>query len=488
MKKLLTKSKFLNGLDADALLWRVVNEPESIPKPQDFQQQIFESGTEVGIFAQQYFKNGIDLKDLDFKENIEATKNALAKRQPIFEAGFLADRYFVRVDILEPAKNNKWNIIEVKSSTKAKKTHIHDLAFQKFVLQLCGLEINDTKVMLIDNSYVRGDELDIKGLFKLENLNEKVDKFLVKVPALAEKMLRIMDLAVCPEFTIDDYKAGEYPNVFDDEFKAKLPKGSIFELYRAKAKQLKPIWKNKIELLKDYPINDKTTPQQIIQIKVAQTQETHIDKEKINEFLNGLEYPIYHLDFETFAPAIPEFKNTQPYRQIPFQYSLHIEHENGTIEHREYLHTENTDPRKPLFEQLRKEIGATGTILAFFDTFEKGRIGESVEILPEYANWTKQIIDRTQDLLTPFRQFYYYNAGQQGSCSIKKVLPVLSDLSYKNMPIANGGEAMSAYNQYIVKNEPHANKEQLIKDMLAYCKQDTWAMVLILRKLRSLVE
>lgn len=488
MNKLLTKSKFLNGLDADALLWRSVNAPETIPAPEDFQKQIFESGTEVGILAQQYFKNGIDLKNLSFIENIEATKKALAKRQPIFEAGFLSDRYFVRVDILEPAPNNKWNIVEVKSSTKAKKTHTHDLAFQKFVLQLCGIEINDTKVMLIDNSYVRGKKLNIKELFKFENRNEEVDDFLVDVPNKAKEMLKIIDAKECPEFTIDNYKAGEYPNVFDDEFKAKLPKGSIFELYNKRVNGLRPLWKENIKLLKDYPINKKTSEPHLIQMEVAKTKKPYINEEKINEFLNGLEYPIYHLDFETYNPAIPPFEGTKPYMQIPFQYSLHIEHENGKIEHREYLHTESSDPRRPLFEQLHKEIGNKGTVLAFYETFEKGRIKESVSSVPELSAWRKNLLDRMQDLLTPFKKFYYYNADQQGSCSIKKVLPVMSDLSYKGMPIANGGEALSAYSKYFVKNEPHENKEQLIKDMLAYCKQDTYAMVLILRKLRSLVE
>ncbi len=35
-----------------------------------------------------------------------------------------------------------------RCSIKLKQIHIHDLAFQQFVLEQCGLKINNTRVML----------------------------------------------------------------------------------------------------------------------------------------------------------------------------------------------------------------------------------------------------------------------------------------------------------------------------------------------------
>lgn len=487
MPKLLTKSKFLNGLDSHALLWRVANQPDSIPPPNDFQQQIFDNGTNVGILAQQYFENGIDLSDLEFIDNIEQTKHSLAKRKPVYEAGFLFERFYVRVDILYPVGKDEWNIIEVKSSSKSKKTHIHDLAFQRFVLENCGLKIRDTKVMLINNKYEKHGELSIPNLFFFEDLNEKVADYLINVPGLAYKMITVIDMPVCPEFKIEELAKGEYSNVFKDEFMAKLPKGSIFELYGARKNKSIKLWESGTKMIKDLPENKKTPVKHLIQKEVALSGEAYVDHNKISEFIEGLEYPIYHLDFETFNAAVPIFDGTCPYMQIPFQYSLHIEYKNGKTEHREFLHTENTDPRRPLFEQLHKDIGDKGTVLAFYETFEKSRIKEWAKAVPEYIGWAKSLEARMQDLLTPFKQFYYYHPDQQGSCSIKKVLPVMSDLSYKGMSISNGGEALSAYVTYFLNNQPHENKEQLIKDMLAYCKLDTWAMVLILKRLRELV-
>lgn len=488
MPKLLTKSKFLNGMDSDALLWRVVNQPETIPPPDAFTQQIFDNGTEVGILAQEYFDDGIDLASLNFLDNIERTKIALAERKPIFEAGFLFDRFFVRVDILLPSGENEWDIIEVKSSAKLKETHIHDLSFQRFVLERCGLKIRQTKVMLINNQYVRQGELSIRDLFYFDDVSDQVNEFILKIPALTNQMLIVIDLPECPEFKIEDLSKGEYSNVFKDEFRVGLPKGSIFELYRGRKKQIIELWLSGIQLMKDLPINEKVKERHLIQREVAISGKAYVDTPKINIFIEGLQYPIYHLDFETFNPAVPPYEGTRPYMQIPFQYSLHIEHADGSIDHKEYLHVESTDPRRPLFENLCHDIGRTGTILTFNESFEKGRIREWAQTAPEYLQWAQDIVERTQDLITPFRQFHYYHPDQQGSCSIKKVLPVMSDLSYDGMGISNGGEASGAYTNYIVNQQPHENKEQLIKDMLAYCKLDTWAMVVILARLRELAE
>lgn len=493
MSKLLTKSKFLNGLDSHALLWRVVHQPETIPPPDDMTQQIFDSGTAVGVLAQQYFNDGIDLSHLGFAENIEATKNALAQRKPIFEAGFLTDRFFARVDVLLPVKDDEWEIIEVKSSTKIKESHIHDLAYQQFVLEQCGLKIKDCKVMLLDGQYRRESALDIEKLFYFQsifhNTDAKITKqtaaFTPKVPALAAQMIAVIDLPECPAFDMADYKNGTYSNVFKDEFKASLPKGSVFELYSSKKKLA--YWLDGIKMIADVPIDAKTSDKHLVQIEVAKNNEPYLNHNNVSEFLAGLQYPIYHLDFETFNPAIPPFEGSWSYMQIPFQYSLHIEHEDGTVEHKEYLHTESTDPRRPLFEKLHQDIGDTGTVLAYYETFEKGRIKEWAVAAPEYLNWAIVLEEKMQDLLTPFKQFYYYHPEQQGSCSIKKVLPVMGDLSYDGMAIANGGEALSAYKKYFYLQEPHSNKAQLTQDMLAYCKQDTWAMVLILKRLRELV-
>jgi len=103
--------------------------------------------------------------------------------------------------------------------------------------------------------------------------------------------------------------------------------------------------------IQDIPSTFTVTAKQSQSVQNHKLGVTHIDKEAIKAFLGTLSYPIYHLDFETFQQAIPEWKGISPFMQIPFQYSLHIEHEDGRLEHREFLAEDGADPREELEEK-----------------------------------------------------------------------------------------------------------------------------------------
>ncbi len=111
--KLLTKSKYLNGLQCPKLLWIQTNEPEQIPKTGPVIQYIFDQGHLVGDYAKKLFPDGIDIPHNKFTENIAKTKDLLQERKPLFEAGILAGENYSRIDILKPAGEEAWDIIEV---------------------------------------------------------------------------------------------------------------------------------------------------------------------------------------------------------------------------------------------------------------------------------------------------------------------------------------------------------------------------------------
>lgn len=83
--------------------------------------------------------------------------------------------------------------------------------------------------------------------------------------------------------------------------------------------------------IEEIPEDFAMTPIQWQKVENWKKQHTFIDHEAIAEFLETLTYPIYHLDFETFQQAVPLWRGVSPYKQIPFQYSLHVEHEDGTF-------------------------------------------------------------------------------------------------------------------------------------------------------------
>lgn len=245
-----------------------------------------------------------------------------------------------------------------------------------------------------------------------------------------------------------------------------------------------------------------------IQRNCLVSNEPYINKEKIKLALNNIKYPIYHLDFETFPCPLPRFKGEKCYIQSPFQFSLHIERTPGVCDkekdHFEFLSSDpSKDERRELAEKLCEYIEPDGTLFAQNVPFEMGRIKELAEIFPEFRDKLLAIRETGSDLLyivkgnssfyesmnydkKEARKVNYYHKDLSGSYSIKKTLPVFSDLKYDDLDVKNGTQALVTYAMF----DKMTKEEALFKynSLLEYCKQDTWAMVVILDRIRHMVE
>jgi hypothetical protein len=255
----------------------------------------------------------------------------------------------------------------------------------------------------------------------------------------------------------------------------------------------------------DIPYEWLNRKNNVIQRDVIESNQPYVHPQKIRAGIELLRYPIYHLDFETFPCPLPRFKGEKPYSQSLFQYSIHIEHEPGICDkdsdNYSYVATEHIDLRKDLVENMLKVIEQDGgSIMVYNKSFEQTRLKEMAEIYPEYKSRLFDMIDRLFDLmhlLKGNKKVYaslgfegedletvnYYHNDLNGSYSIKKVLPVFSDLTYQGMGIANGTDALVTYARLPMMDKK--TFETSYQDLLEYCKQDTWAMVKILEELRN---
>ena len=477
MTPLLTKSKYLNGLQCPKLLWTVFN--GSLPEVDAATQYLFDQGHLINGFSRQWFPDGVLLSEDDFMGNVEKTKEALKLRKPLFEPGFLVDDLYARADILVPV-GDQWDLIEVKSSTEVKDVHIQDVAFQKFVYQKAGLRIRNCSVMIINNQYVKDGDIDPKQLLKVEDVTVLVDTD--GMQARIDDMFRVISSGR-PDTPIGPQCNDPYDCALIDDCWAFLPDFSVTDLYYLGKKKWDLISQGILSIadVPDGYLNDK----QKIQKAAVVSGSAHVDKGGIGEFLSSLEYPLYYLDFETVNPAVPLWDGCHPYQQVPFQFSLHIQHEDGRLEHFEYLHSGVDDPRPAFLETLKPLLGTAGTILAFNQSFEIGRLRECSEAFPSYKPWYDEILPRFVDLITPFRSFLYHSPEQHGSNSIKAVLPAMTGQSYDNLTIADGGQASRAYLHMTFTNIPDEEKQKIRKDLLKYCGLDTEGMVWVVERLRK---
>lgn len=486
--KTLTKSKFLNGLQCPKLLWTRCNAPDSIPVPTQRMQVVFDTGHRVGELATKRFPGGHYFQEDDFLKNIQETRALLSAKapRPIYEAGIKAGRLYARADILAPSETipGGWDVIEVKCGTDVKDVYLQDIAFQRYCYEQAGVRIGRCFLMHINNQYVRQGDIDPVGFFTLVDVTVEIASFIKKLPELIEGLLKIIDLPVCPHISIREHCGKPYECQMKSVCWAFLPEAHVLELTRGKSKGFDLIDQGVLRLA-DIPDNYKLSDNQTIQRLCAISGQAYVSKVEIADFLKGLRYPLWHMDFETIFEPIPRFDGIRPYQQVPFQFSVHMQASPGAVpENFEFLHKDPSDPRLPFLVALKSCLGSKGTVLAYNMGFEKGRLKELGDAFSEYVDWCNDINARTDDLIIPFRSFFYHHPAQHGSASLKKVLPALVGNSYEGMTIADGGQATTEYTRVTYGEAVDLDDRAKVYAALeAYCGLDTMAMVDILKEL-----
>ena len=490
----LSKSLYIRGLQCEKSLWLKKKKPEVLQAPDDGAQAVFDTGTSVGELACELFSGGERIEYTgDFGLQIAKTKELIEHgSKVIYEATFCFDGILVMVDILHIGKD-ELVINEVKSSTSVKDVYIDDASIQYYVISSLGYKVSAVNIIHIDNSYVRGEKLELDKFFHTEDVTEQVKQKQADIPQILSKFDEILSKDIEPEIDIGVQCANPYPcDAWEYCWREQrgIPEYSIFDISGLRSKKKFELYKSGIVKFEDIKELDKFNASQQIQIRSELSGEQVIDKEAIKEFLNTLSYPLYHLDFETFQQAVPEFVGLSPYEQIPFQFSIHKDDGKGNLEHFEFLAEVGTDPRYELAINLIKFIPQDACVLAYNMSFEKGVIRRLAEIYTQISNELMTIHDNIKDLMAPFVSKSYYHPKMRGSYSIKYVLPALVpefESAYKDLNlIHHGGEAMQAYEAmaYMPAKERDAYK----KALLAYCRLDTLAMVKVLEKLREVTK
>ncbi len=453
------------------------------------QEAIFDQGTSVGELACQLFPGGVDCTPesyFDFQKAVIRTKEEIEKgTRIIYEAAFQFNGVLAALDILVK-HDDGWRAYEVKSSTKVSETYELDATIQYYTIVNSGIDLKDISIIHINNQCVKNGPIDVHQLFTIASVKERVLELLPGIPNKAAFLKKVLQQPNAPLKDIGPHCSDPYQCDFAGHCWKHVPDYSIFNIARLKADKKFELHDKNIMHFKDipeeFPLNDK----QWMQVQSEIRNENFIDSPAIKKFVGDLNYPIYHLDFETFTSAVPIFDGSRPYQQLVFQYSLHIEHEDGRVEHKEYLaETNGEDPRVQFIERLIEDCGQVGDVMVYNIGFERGKLNDLIDFSPLHVRQIQGIIDRLKDLMIPFQQRWYYTPEMQGSYSIKKVLPALvPELSYKNLNIQEGGTASTAFTQMLQGNF-EGDIEQVRKDLLAYCELDTLAMVRILAKLKD---
>jgi len=433
--------------------------------------------------ARENFPDGVLVEGGDISEALETTVKLIQRGVSIiFEAAFLGENLFVRPDIIERNKNGTWNIIEVKSAKEAKESHIIDVAFQKHVLEASDLIVQDTFVMHVNGEM---EYPDLSSLFTLEEVTEEVKLQRETVEKLLLELKPVLKEKTAPDVLIGSHCLKPSECHFKGHCWAEVPAHSIFTIPRLSADKKNALVEDGLLCIDDLPLDYKLTPSQKKYVDSVREKQSFVESDKIREALSELSYPLYFFDFETDSPAIPMIEGCKPYERFPFQYSCHVLHKDGSLDHVEYLHLESSDPRPHLVDALLEHLGNGGTIVAYSASFEKGVLSDLAKVFPVHASYLLTLVERIWDQLKLLSK-YYVHPDFLGSYSIKNVLPVLvPGLSYDDLEIKNGSEAQAIWYR-MINTSDEAERALLEGDLRKYCERDTFAMVQIHQMLSAL--
>lgn len=486
----ISKSRFQKGLQCEKALWLLVNRRDLATPVDEAQQWIFDQGTEVGRLAHRLFPRGTEVAEdhLHPVEALETTRRLLAEGATVlYEPAFEFDGAFARIDILVAAGDRRWDLFEVKSTAQLKDEHVTDAAMQAYTVEGAGLPLRTINVVHLNSAYVyEGGDYDVSRLFTIEDVTEAARAFMPSVHETLEVFRRMLE-GPEPGVRIGSRCNAPYACEFSAYCRAELPdRHPVTDLPNLSEPVLHELLDLGITCIEDIPDDFwHLTPNQRATVNAVKSGVPRVDTDGLATDLAALTWPVYHLDFETIAPALPLWPGTRPYQLVPFQYSVHVHHEDGSVEHREYLHEGPGDPRRPLAENLLADLEGSGSI-AHYTAYEVRVIDGLAVAFPDLAEGFAAVEVRLFDL-APLIKNHTTHPDACGRWSIKYVLPAwCPDLSYEGLGIADGNTASVRYVR-VARGETQGEEAAAVfADLTEYCALDTFAMVRLLEEMRRL--
>jgi hypothetical protein len=480
----LSKSKLLAFRQCERRLWLELHRP-GLRHDDANSQAAFATGHQVGELARRLYDP--DGRGVLFDAQADGVDSVLARSAamldgaaPLFEAGFAADGALAFADILLPeGRTGHWRMVEVKSSTVVKDYHVDDAAIQAFAARRAGVALAGIALARIDSSWTYPGGGDYRGLLVEEDLTDSAFAREAEVAGWIARAQAVAALAAEPEIAPGAQCASPYACGFIEHCQGELPAAEfpVQWLPRRSARSLKQHIEDGATDMREIPDPLLNELQQRVKAHTL-AGTTYFDAEGAAADLGPYPLPACFIDFETIAFAVPAWGGTRPFQNIPFQFSVHRIDAGGEITHQAFLDLSGEDPSRAFAEALLDACTGVGPVYVYNAGFETARIAELAERFPELADRLLAINARVVDLL-PVARKRYYHPGQQGSWSIKRLLPAIApDLCYEQLDgVQDGGGAMHAYLEAIARETSPGRRQQVEGQLLAYCHLDTLALL-----------
>lgn len=482
----LSKTKIISSLQCQKRLWLEVHRPELIPAD-SARERVFAFGHQVGEMARRLAPGGVLIEHQEhLADALDETRRRLGEggNQVLFEAAIEHDGVLVRADILELRRGNA-SIREVKASGSLKDYHLSDAAIQTWVLRSAGLNVDAVSIQHIDTGFVYPGDGEYHGLFAEVPVTNEVKPLLKQVPVWVAEARGALAGSE-PKIAMGKQCSDPYPCPFVDYCESQAPKVDLpLTLLPNAGKTIPGLKAEGFKTLRDIPEGRLKSETQE-RVRRAHVTGEHFLDPAIGKLMREFGYPRTFFDFETVGFAVPIWKGTRPYQQIPFQWSMHVEGPRAKTTHHEFLDLSGELPAKRLVDALLAAIPDDGPVLAYNASFEGRCLKLLGELLPARQKVLDRVCGRLVDLY-PITRKNYYHPDMRGSWSLKAVMPTVPggpDYSLLE-DVQDGGAAQEAYFEAVAAETSPERRRKLETALLRYCKQDTEALIVLTRFLQG---
>ena len=497
---MLSKGDLLAFRQCPRRLWLEHRQPDVASTADPDKHLLFRYGKMVGEQARAALGNNVvwPAPDADIANRAAATWQLLVQKPDAsgVETPFLRDGLHCRADAVIRS-NGHFRLQETKASTfplkadkvtpgKPKPHYVEDAAIQLWAAGASGLPVSEVELNLLDNQFVYQGDDDYAGLFRTLDISDEAQALSPEIPQWIAQATQVLE-GDLPSCQTGDHCNEPYACPFQAHCASLQPAPNPHPLTllpdSAGKKLAKKLGDAGYASLLDVPPDELTGSGAELYQRI---QHAHVSGEAVlepgtKEIFSAHPYPRYFLDFEGINFPIPRWAGVRPYQQVAFQWSCHVERQPGIIDHDEFLDTSGDDPSLGCIETLLGFIDATdeGPIYVYNAMYERGQLKDLAYRHPQYADSLLAIVERMIDLF-PMVKSHYYHPAMKGGFSLKRVLPVIApDLSYGNLQDVQQG--IGAQNTYVdLVDSTTLDDERRLKlrtGLLAYCKQDTWALI-----------
>jgi hypothetical protein len=492
----ISKTDYILWRECAKNAWLKLHRPEVYYAAEltEFEQAVIDAGIEVEGVARGLFPGGVLVTGSQAEAQEKTTELLDAKAITLFQPVFEKNGFLAAIDVLEfDDAAGEYAIHEIKSSTEIDEQYLYDLAFQAILLRKSGRRVSRACLVHLNPNYIRHGELDLGRLFASEDMTSRVEQ-------IADTVTKELDLARTyllsdtePKGPCSCIYKGRSRHCSTFRYSSPdVPEYGIHDIARIgnSPERLKQLVDAGAFALDQVPSDIKLSDVQKMQVRVYSTGETVVEKNAIARDLGELNYPLHFLDYETYAPPLPQFDRFSPYDQIPLQYSVHIVGSPSEEPvHCNFLYYGQGDPTASFLDSLKLHVGSFGAIVVWNKSFESQVNDRIAYRVPEERNYLAEVNDRIYDLKDIFAKQYFVHRDLLGKVSIKRVLPVLApELSYSSLAIQNGATAALAWRELLSGELTDKEAAELSAKLRAYCALDSYGMVAIWRALVGLVE